>query len=149
MEKKLYVGCGLTHATEEFKQEVLRFRSALEEDFDVLKFVGISPQTPPAEVFEHDLRCVSSCDAMVAVNDEVSTGLGMEMGYGLAIGKHILAVAHQDALVTKMVTGAGESDTAPNVTFARYENLVDDVVPMVHALFEREDIIDLSELGRS
>jgi len=149
MAKKLYVGCGLTHASEGFKQEVLRFRGALEEDFEVLKFVGISPQTPAGTVFEHDIRCVTDCDAIVAVSDEVSTGLGMEMGYGLAIGKRILAVAHQDSLVTKMVTGGGESSTAPDFMFARYENLVDDVVPMVHALFEHDSIVDLSELGQS
>lgn len=142
MKNKLYVGCGLTHAPEEFKQEVLRFRNALEKDFDVLKFVGISPETPAAQVYQHDIACVQASDLLVGVCDENSTGLGMEMGYGLVLGKRILAVAHQNSLVTKMVTGAGESQTAPNFTFARYENLVDDVVPMIHQVFAQEVTID-------
>lgn len=142
MKNKLYVGCGLTHAPEEFKQEVLRFRNALEKDFDVLKFVGISPETPAAQVYEHDIACVQASDLLVGVCDENSTGLGWEMGYGVALGKRILAVAHHDAHITKMVVGAGESDQAPTVQFERYTRLIDDVIPMIHQVFAQEVTID-------
>lgn len=141
-KKKLYVGCGLTHASEEFKQEVLRFRGALEEDFEVLKFVGISPETPAARVYEHDITCVTASDLLLGVCDEVSTGLGWEMGYGAALGKRILAVAHQDTHVTKMVIGAGESSLAPTVLFERYTNLADDVIPLIHQVFTQEVTLD-------
>jgi len=140
--KKIYVGCALTHASDKFKEDALHFRDTLDDSYDVLKFVGISPETSPAKVFDHDISCVEASDLVVGVCDEVSTGLGMEIGYGLALGKRILLVGHRDRTITKMVTGAGESKKAPSVQFERYTDLVEDIVPVVHHILQDEVYLD-------
>jgi len=55
-----------------------------------------------------------------------STGLGYELGTALAMNKPILAVAHKDAKVTRLVLGV----THRKYTFRRYDEM-EDVVTIV------------------
>ncbi len=76
---KLYVGCGLTLAPEEFRvwvEEVLK--PLLREHFEVLQFAGLGDHTPE-QVYEMDVEgCVARCDLFLAIQDFPSTGLGIE-----------------------------------------------------------------------
>lgn len=145
--KSLYVATALTGADPDFVKDVMRFRNVLEQKYaktyNILKFVGISPETSDAVVFEHDIACVEASDLVVGISDHKSTGLGWEMGWAARSGQMVLAVAHEDAHITKMVTGAGASDVAPSVHFERYTTLVEDVIPIVHQLLGNEHLIDM------
>ncbi|HJP96833.1 MAG TPA: hypothetical protein VJ843_05700 [Candidatus Saccharimonadales bacterium] len=135
MEKKLYVGCGLTHAPEEFRDSVDRFKDALRESgHTVLDFLGLVAGTP-GDVYRHDIKVnVASCDILVGICDEPSIGLGMEIGTAIGLGKQVLLAAQDECAITRIVPGAAEEEL--NVHFARYTDLLD-VVPMVNELAEQ------------
>ena len=133
---KLYVGCSLTHASEDFKLGVENFKAALRrEGHEVFDFVGLVNGSE-REVYEWDIKhCVGECEALVVVCDEPSIGLGYEMCEGVRLGKPVIAVAHKDSKVTRLVLGAAEVED--NLQFVRYEDITTDILPIVNKLAEK------------
>lgn len=130
-EAKLYVGCGLTHASPEFRGQVEDLKAALREKGDeVFDFVGLTAGTS-ADVYEWDIRrCVGGAQLMIGICDEPSIGLGWEMGFAAEKLKiPVLAAAHSDSVVTRLVHGAAE--VLPRVEFMAYEDMVRDIPPKV------------------
>jgi hypothetical protein len=134
---KLYVGCSLTHASEEFKQAVEELKTELRQaGYEVFDFVGLINGTSK-DVYEWDIgHCVAECDALIGICDFPSIGLGWEMNEALRLGKPVLAVAHKDAQVTRLVLGAAEVEAG--FRFARYEHFVKDVLPLAESLVTRK-----------
>jgi nucleoside 2-deoxyribosyltransferase len=132
---KIYVGCSLTKAPEDFKAQVEAFKDTLRgEGYEVFDFVGLVNGTP-ASVYNWDIgHCVRDCDIFVAICDEPSIGLGYELCEALRLGKPVLAVAHADAKVTRLVLGAAEVEE--KLRFERYEQLID-VLPLINGLAGR------------
>ena len=130
---RLYVGCSLSHASEQFKLNVEALKVALrQQGYDVFDFVGLVKGTA-RDVYEWDLgHCIAECDAFIAICDEPSTGLGYELCRAVALGKPVLALAHVDAKITRMLLGAAEVE--PNLRFERYQDLTTDVPAMVAQL---------------
>lgn len=106
---KVYVGCGLTSAPEDFKRFVASFKQALRTELglEVFEFLGTLEGTP-TDVYVTDLRNVEDCDAFIAIVDEPSTGLGMELQHAIERGKHTLCLASEGLTITRMVRGADE-----------------------------------------
>lgn len=129
---KIYVGCALTDAPETFVAAVDKLKSQLRsEGFYVYDFVGVVKGTA-RDVFNWDIMyCVYSCDVFVAVCDEPSIGLGWELAEAAHFKKPVLAVARQDAHVTRMILGAAELE--PHVQFERYQQL-SDILPSIRKL---------------
>ncbi len=76
---KLYVGCSLNGAPEEFVEHVTRVKDGLREGYEVLDFVGHTREGFK-RIYEWDIEhCVRTCDMFVAICDERSTGLGWEL----------------------------------------------------------------------
>lgn len=118
---KLYIGCSLNGAPEDFVESVENVKNALRADFEVLDFVGLNYETT-AQVYKWDIEhCVRTCDFFVAICDERSTGLGWELCEAVHLGTPILAAAHKDTKVSGIVLGAAE--LKQNMTFTRYDNL--------------------------
>ncbi|PIR93666.1 hypothetical protein COT97_05335 [Candidatus Falkowbacteria bacterium CG10_big_fil_rev_8_21_14_0_10_39_11] len=117
---KVYVGCALTQATEGFLQQVEAFKNILRSDFEVLDFVGLEQGTD-ADVYHHDTHCVRTCDLFVAICDYPAIGLGYELGLALEINKPVIALAHHESKVTRLVLGIDK----PNFKFHRYTQLND------------------------
>ncbi len=136
-KKNIYIGCSLTHAPEEFKTKVEDFKAALRnEGYEVLDFLGVIAGTP-REVYDWDIKhCVADCDGFIGICDEASIGLGWELGEAVRLGKPCLAVAHADARVTRLVLGAAEAE--PNLRFATYEDLTQDIMPLVAKMFTHQ-----------
>jgi hypothetical protein len=104
---KIYVGCSLTQAPEEFKAFILEFKSRLrEEGNEVMEFLGLVKGTP-ADVYEQDImKCVSACDILIAVADYPAIGLGYEMAVAIEKLKiPALALARRGASVTRLING--------------------------------------------
>ncbi|HLP44099.1 MAG TPA: hypothetical protein VK145_02360, partial [Candidatus Nanoarchaeia archaeon] len=83
---------------------------------------------------------VMACDLMVAVVDERSTGLGMQIGVQVfGRRKPLLVVSHRYAVVTDMARGL----RCPEVRFKCYQSLreVSGMVRDVLALIERGEPI--------
>lgn len=119
---KLYIGCSLTHAPEEFKSSVEDLKTRLKAQFEVLEFIGLVNGTP-TDVYHHDVQtCVGTCDLFVAICDFPSLGLGYELGTAIEkLHKPVLAVAHRDAHITRLVIGID----APGFKFKRYDEMAE------------------------
>lgn len=132
-EAKLYVGCSLTQAPEEFKESVEGLKIVLRQrGYEVFDFVGLVNGTAE-EVYRWDIgHCVKACDLLVGICDYPSIGLGWELATSVRLGKQTLAVAHVDASVTRLIAGAAEVE--PNFTFERYTDLAQDILPFVESL---------------
>ena len=128
---KVYVGCALTYASEDFKEQVEKFKDELRKICEVLCFLGINEDTPYA-VYEHDIhRCVMRSDLVVAINDHPSTGLGYEMAtQSEARRKPLLAVAHESSLVSDLILDTRQ----PGYKFMRYKDLYADVIPVIQEI---------------
>jgi hypothetical protein len=122
---KVYVGCALTHASDNFKKEIEIFKNYLRtmKGVEVLDFFGLGENTPVG-VYEHDIHnCVKEADLFIAECSYPSTGLGWEIGTAVEkYQKHVLAVARDDAKITRLVTGA-ECAKNPNFSFITYSSL--------------------------
>lgn len=117
---KLYVGCGLTHAPEDFQQKVVELKERLRSipSVSVLEFLGVTNGTAH-DVYVHDIiDGVGECDIMIAICDHASTGLGWEMATQVGRGKPLLAFGHQDSKITRLVLDPGLS----NYFFFRYDD---------------------------
>jgi hypothetical protein len=139
---KLYVGCSLTQASEEFKGQVEELKAALRLDgYEVLDFVGLVKGTPK-DVYEWDIKhCVGACDAFIAICDEPAIGLGFELCEAIRLGKPVLAVAHKDTRVSRLVPGAAEVE--PNLTFERYDDMLADVPKLAKQLFNVKEEVKI------
>jgi hypothetical protein len=113
--KKLYIGCALTHASKGFVKQVLDLRDRLSRHFTVLQFVGIE-DVADTEIFTHDIGCARKCDALVAITDHPSYGLGYESAIAVESGKRVFSFAHESARVSKFITG----NNNPNYSFHRF-----------------------------
>ena len=129
---KLYVGCALTHAPDEFRHSVDGFKRALRVNgYEVFDFMSLGKGTA-ADVYTWDIgHCVRDCDAFIAICDIPSLGLGWELGVAASLRKPMLLLAHRDSKVTRQVIGA--ADVEQNVQFERYADLLD-VLPDVARL---------------
>jgi hypothetical protein len=119
---KLYIGCGLTQAPQEFKEKIDAIRDALRKNCDILDFVGLTAGTP-ADVYNWDIhKCVSTCDLFVAIADYPALGLGYEIGVAVEhFKKPTLVLAHTDSVITRLILGVDK----PNYQFRRYETTED------------------------
>jgi hypothetical protein len=129
---KIYVGCALTGASEAFKTSVEDFKESLRgQGYQVFDFVGLVNGTA-ADVYNWDIgHCVADCDVFIAICDLPSIGLGYELCEAIRLKKRLLAAAHVDATVTRLVLGAAEVE--PGLNFVRYKQL-SDLLPLVDEL---------------
>lgn len=117
--RTLYVGCGLTHTSDTFRESIKKLKERLGTSFKILDFVGLTSGTNE-DVYRWDIEhCVGTCDVFVAICDEASTGLGFELAIATTRGIPILAVAQKSSLVTRLVLGAAECNE--NIHFQRYD----------------------------
>ena len=119
---RVYIGCSLTHAPEDFKQAVENLKNSLRSNYDVMDFLGLQKGTVQ-DVYNWDIKqCVAKCDLFIAICDHASLGLGYELGAAIeAFNKPVLAVAHKDAYITRLVQGID----SPLFSFERYTDLLE------------------------
>src|ERR1700733_9369191 len=103
---KLYVGCALTLAPEEFKKSVEDLKNALLVENEVMDFIGTVAGTPQ-DVYKWDIHeCVAKCDVFIAICDFPAIGVGYELSVAVEkLRKPTLALAHKDTKVSRMLLG--------------------------------------------
>lgn len=141
-KKNLYVGCGLTQASEEFKSQVENLKDRLSDDWEIMQFLGLTAGDEK-DVYQKDIiENVGGCDAFLGVCDEPSIGLGWELSAAVErLRKPSLGVAHTASKITRLILGAPGFN--PNFSFRRYENMVEEVPAIVAEEFKvvRDSII--------
>lgn len=95
----------------------------LEQQFEVLGFLGLT-QGSPVDVYRWDIEgCVASADLFVAMCDYPSTGLGLEIGAALwRYDVPTLGLASVESKVTRIILGVGEEADQELFTFQRYND---------------------------
>ncbi len=103
---KIYVGCALSQAPEEFREDVETLKKNLrKEGFEVLDFAWVNgaPNDKVENIYEYDMKNVSDCTVFVVIADFPSIGLGMEIERAYSEGKIILAFAYRERRITRML----------------------------------------------
>lgn len=126
---RVYVGCALTHSTEEYRAAIETFKDFLRQFCTVLDFVGLTAGTS-SDVYNYDIhQCVKTCDLFIADCTQLSIGLGWELGTSVeACRTRTMVVAQQGTKVTRLVLGAAE--VHPFVSFESYVSF-NDLTPAV------------------
>jgi nucleoside 2-deoxyribosyltransferase len=134
-----YVGCGLTHAPEQYRQEIIQFKDMLREVswIKVLDFWStagredLSPEERACDIYHTDIhQCVGTASVIIADLTYPSTGLGWELG--TSIEKHQIPAfmcAKEGALVSHLPIGASLHEINTNVTFTRYMESIVELIP--------------------
>lgn len=112
---KIYFAASLTQAPKAFADSMAMIRKELAKEFEVLEFYGLGPGDSK-DVFHHDMKCVQNCDFLIADCSYPAIGLGFEIAAALRLNKPVLALAQQDALVTRLILGIDD----PLYIFTRY-----------------------------
>ncbi|PID29389.1 hypothetical protein CR983_04045 [Candidatus Saccharibacteria bacterium] len=128
---KLYVGCALTAAPPEFRGSVEQLKEDLTSQWEVMHFLGLDGGTP-GDVYEQDIGNVHECDAFLAIADYPANGLGWELGVADQLEKPTLIVAHRDATVSRLLTGAAAA--REHIQFERYDTMTEVVQLAAHSL---------------
>lgn len=115
---KIYIGCCLTHASDEFKLEVAELKKLLRPKYEIMEFLGVA-DGEPEDVYRHDIGQVKTCDLLLAECSQPSTGLGFEIATALHYKKPVLAVAKTEAKVSRLILGI----TSTLFSFIRYNSL--------------------------
>lgn len=124
---KLYIGCSLTQAPEDFKLQVEQVKNSLRDSYEIIDFVGLTAGTP-TNVYNWDIHeCVAKCDVLVGICDYPAIGLGYELGVAVEkLQKPTLALAHEGAKVSRLLLGI----TQPHYRFQRY-NVIGDIPQLI------------------
>ncbi len=127
--KTIYLALALTHAPEEFKKRFdVELRSLLRKSgYELLDFVGLKNGTAE-DVYNHDTDCVRTADLMVAICDEPSIGLGMEIKERTTAKKPLLLCWKRGTTITRMVIGAAIVEKCMTCQYDTLEDIMRTVV---------------------
>lgn len=137
---RIYVGCSLTQAPDEFKTFVVNLKVLLKEaGYGVLEFIGLVDGTS-TDVYKHDIHeCVANCDMLLAICDYPAIGLGWELGTAVEkYGKPTLAVVQKGVGISRLPVGA-ECELNQNYRFDRYSD-AEHIVEMVNIFVEEMNL---------
>jgi hypothetical protein len=145
-KKTLYIGCAINNLPankkDEFLGMVADLKRKLRKKFRILEFMSaIKADATAEEIYWRDIHvCVKSADAMVAICDHPSTGLGYEMAVAIEErGIPVLAMAQYLSNVSKLVLGIhGRGADKKAFNFVRY-NTVADIPRIVEEQFAIRD----------
>ena len=119
----VYVGAALTNASSTLRQAIPAFKQLLRDRTDsiVLRWVGTDIAIGEG-FYQRDLGNVQMCDVMIAIVDEPSIGLGMELGQAISEGKPTLCLYNETSKISRMVEAAAKDGL---VKLAAYKNIYD------------------------
>lgn len=134
---KVYVGCALTDASEEYKAAIGVFKNTLRETgfIEILDFVDFSadnepPEAIPGIIYYHDIRvCVRKADVVLGEVSISSSGLGYELATTIEKYQrpvYIFAKKSPDVRVSKLILGIPTHN--PKVQLHWYRDSFDEVV---------------------
>lgn len=109
---KVYFACSISGGRQdEIKYQHL-VRTLQKMDLDVptahIAETGIEiidDQEDPRDIYRRDVNWIEECDLLIAEVSTPSHGVGYEIGYALFLGKPVMCLFSEDAVVSKMITG--------------------------------------------
>jgi hypothetical protein len=105
MRQIVYVGSSVTNASPALTDFVRRFKRSLRASTAALIIEWIEKDSSVSfpDFFSKDLNNVRQCDAMIAIVDEPSIGLGMEICEAMRMQKPLLCLHKKDIEVSRLL----------------------------------------------
>ena len=135
---KIYIGCSLTQATSEFREQIFNLGDKLNQDFEVLKFLswrtepGVKSVETKLNIYEFDMSRIEDCDIFVPIIDLPSVGLGMEFAKAFELKKKIRAFCKKGVRYSAIISTGLETNQQPAIQ--EYEN-IDEIVNSIKREF--------------
>lgn len=134
---RVYLACAMTHPKRDTTVVKAVLRALSEAGHEVLTphVVGeveerCGDALSDAELTRRDLGWLEQADCLVAEVSTPSHGVGIEVMVALSAGKPVLAIAHAEARVSRLLSGL------PGLTLARYSSH-NQAVALVGAFLQR------------
>lgn len=93
----------------------------LTETGEVIECFGTGKVEDMRTIYNYDRSCVKKSDVVIAEVSNPSHGVGMELMYSIMLNKSLIALAREEAHVSRMVQGIDYN----KFRFIRYKNLDD------------------------
>ncbi len=137
MNLLLYVGCGLTHAPQEFKDSIAAFKDELRKIPWITLLDFVSPLNGDAwktmnslQVYHNDIHeCVKNSHVFIADVSYASIGLGWELG--TSVEKHqkrTIMCLKEDMTFSHLPNGAPQHSNNPALTLKTYKESITELV---------------------
>lgn len=145
MEKlKVYVGCGLTHVPQSYKEYITSFKDELRkiEWIEIMDFAGAQLDEELDEVHAHRVykrdihECVGTSKAIIGDLTHPSFGLGWELG--TSVEKHRIRTfmcVPKGVKVSRLPFGASFYADNRHATFHSYETSIFELIPYFLFIF--------------
>lgn len=159
MEKlKVYVGCGLTHVPQSYKEYITSFKDELRkiEWVEIMDFAGAQLDQELDEVHAHRVykrdihECVGASKAIIGDLTHPSFGLGWELG--TSVEKHRIRTfmcVPKGVKVSRLPFGASFYADNRHATFHLYETSIFELIPYfieelksLHSTLQLSDVLD-------
>jgi nucleoside 2-deoxyribosyltransferase len=107
-----------------FRNRVSIFKQRLREAGSALILEWVASDAGGTNVYERDLSLVRSAHMLVAILDEPSTGLGLEIGEAMREHKPILCMHRRDITPSKLLEAAAISGYLEIRSYNGYDEMV-------------------------
>ena len=131
MKQVVYVAAGLTNASDEFSDFARTFKRNLRQSTAALVIEWIGRESPIEldDFFQRNLNNVRMCDSMIALVDEPSIGVGIEIREAMLLQKPLLCLHQENQVISRLLASAGR---ASEMTIRSYKNIYDAVDIAAH-----------------
>jgi len=111
--KKIYLGCALYNASQEYRASIELLQDLIESfpEVELLKFKSKPTELgdfTSKEIYKYDREMVESADMMIAEASNPSLGLGMETMIAIHREIPVHVIYKEDAQVSKMIRGTAD-----------------------------------------
>jgi len=127
MSKQIvYVSSSVTHAPKTYRDFIKKFKQELRSATSALVIEWVDQDAPmiPDDFFRKNINNVLKCDVMVAITDEPSIGVGMEIQEAIRNKKPMLCLYEKGHTVSRLLLSAKQ---AGEIRLETYESLEDAV----------------------
>lgn len=111
MRQIVYVAAGVTHAPETLEDFVIEFKKRLRlaTPAIVIDWVGKDSPVQLSQFYQRNINNVRESDVMIAIVDEPSIGLGMEIHDAISLAKPLICLHREDKPVSRLLVHASEA----------------------------------------
>lgn len=140
MNKKIiYVAASVTHASPRYRAFIADFKQGLKSSTDamILEWVDKDLHVNISDFYLADMNNVRGCDGMIALADEPSTGLGMEICEAVWHNKPLLCLHEKQVTVSRLLVGARDSIGLRLVPYQDLSEAIDIASDFIKALSDQ------------
>ena len=104
----VYVSSSVTHADAEYRAFIKNFKEELRQVAPALVIEWLDKDAPvlPDDFFKRNINNVLSCDAMIAITNEPSIGVGMEIQEAINNDKPLLCLHESGRTLSRLLKSA-------------------------------------------